>query len=135
MIIQPRVFDDDRGRRTCDIFAGTNMPGDINITYAYPGRITAWHRHKNQTDSWHVVKGSLKVGLLYEDGHHEFVYLHEHDRKTLQIPPGVWHGWMVLGEEECVLMYYIDGHYNQEQPDEERMTVEEAGVDWSVKIK
>ena len=41
-----RRFDDDRGRRYCDIF-GT-VTGDINITHAYPGVVTAWHAHRRQ---------------------------------------------------------------------------------------
>lgn len=34
-----RRYDDDRGRRYADIFG--LVTGDINITYAYPGVITA----------------------------------------------------------------------------------------------
>src|SRR5256885_16016016 len=56
-----RRYDDDRGRRYCDIF-GT-VTGDINITHAYPGVTTAWHAHKRQYDEWFVIRGALKVGL------------------------------------------------------------------------
>ena len=130
----PRVYDDDRARRTNDVY-GTATVGDINVSYAYPGRIVAWHRHQRQTDHWHVVKGYLKVGLMDDDGNVRWVYLGENDRRTLSIPPGLWHGYMVLGNEEAILVYYITEKYNLDQPDEERMTVEAAGVDWSVPIK
>ena len=42
---------------------------------------------------------------------------------------------MVLGEKEMVMMYYITSKYDRENPDEERMTIEEAGVDWAVPVK
>src|SRR2546423_10121758 len=59
-----RRFDDDRGRRYCDIF-GT-VTGDINITHAYPGVTTAWHAHNRQYDEWFVIKGALKAGLTVQ---------------------------------------------------------------------
>ncbi len=133
-LVAPRVYDDDRARRTNDVF-GTATPGDINISFAYPGRIVAWHRHQKQTDHWHVIKGFLKVGLMDDDRNVRWVYLGENDRRTLSIPPGVWHGYMVLGDEEAFLIYYITEKYNLEHPDEERLSVEAAGVDWSVPIK
>ena len=133
-ITVPRVYDDDRARRTNDVF-GVATRGDINLSYIYPGRIVAWHRHQRQTDHWYVVKGFLKVGLMDDDRNVRWVYLGENDRRTLSIPPGIWHGYMCLGNEEAILMYYITEKYNQEHPDEERMSVEESGVDWSVPIK
>jgi dTDP-4-dehydrorhamnose 3,5-epimerase len=136
----PRLFDDDRARRACDVFGFTgdgtvDMAGDINITWAYPNRVVAWHRHQHQTDHWFVIKGYLKVGLLDDAGNHKFVYLGENDRRVLSIPPGVWHGYMTIGEEEAVLMYYITSKYDEKNPDEERITVEEGGVDWGVPVK
>ena len=136
----PRLFDDDRARRACDVFGFTGdekvqMAGDINITWAYPGRIVAWHRHQLQTDHWFVIRGYLKVGLLDDDGTARWVYLGENDRRVLSIPPGVWHGYMVLGDVEAVLMYYITSKYDEDNPDEERLSIEDAGVDWSVPVK
>ena len=136
----PRLFDDDRARRACDVFGFTGdekvqMAGDINLTWAYPGRIVAWHRHRLQTDHWFVIKGYLKVGLLDDDGTARWVYLGENDRRVLSIPPGVWHGYMVLGDQEAVLMYYITSKYDEDNPDEERRSIEDAGIDWSVPVK
>ena len=136
----PRLYDDDRARRACDVFGFTGddkvqMAGDINITWAYPGRVVAWHRHQKQTDHWFVIKGNLKVGLLDDDGNHKWVYLGDNDRRVLSIPPGVWHGYMVMGDEETILMYYITSKYDEKNPDEERMTPEEGGIDWAVPVK
>ena len=136
----PRLFDDDRARRACDVFGFTgdgtiDMGGDVNITWAYPGRVVDWRRHQKQTDHWFVIKGYLKAGLMDDSGQVKWVYLGENDRRVLSIPPGVWHGYMVLGDEEAVLMYYITSKYDPDKPDEERMTLEESGVDWSVPVK
>ena len=75
LVSVPRLYDDDRARRACDVFGFTGddkvqMAGDINITWAYPGRVVAWHRHQKQTDHWFVIKGHLKVGLLVDDGNY-----------------------------------------------------------------
>jgi dTDP-4-dehydrorhamnose 3,5-epimerase-like enzyme len=136
----PRLFDDDRARRACDVFGFTGdgtieMAGDINITWAYPNRVVAWHRHQKQTDHWFVIKGNLKVGLMDDAKNVKWVYLSDNNRRVLSIPPGVWHGYMSLGEEETILMYYITSKYDEKNPDEERMTPEESGVDWSVAVK
>ena len=40
-----------------------------------------------------------------------------------------------MGDEEAVLMYYITSKYDEKNPDEERLTLEEAGIDWSVPVK
>lgn len=118
----PRIFDDDRGRRVCDVF-GT-VTGDLNITYAYPGVITAWHAHQRQTDEWFVIKGSLKIGLAklkagvtaaeavaMVDLKHlvdvRFVTLSEWDRVVLRIAPGTLHGWHNFTPQEAILLYHI----------------------------
>jgi dTDP-4-dehydrorhamnose 3,5-epimerase len=137
---EPRLFDDDRARRACDVFGFTGdgsveMAGDINITWAYPNRVVAWHRHRKQTDHWFVIKGNLKVGLMDAAKNVKWVYLSDNNRRVLSIPPGVWHGYMSLGEDETILMYYITSKYDEKNPDEERMTPEESGVDWSVPVK
>lgn len=132
-----RRYDDDRARRYCDIF--DVVTGDINITYAYPGVITAWHAHRRQYDEWFVIKGALKVGLaiLNPDGTYRwrFVSLSEHDGKVLRIPPGVLHGWRNHTNEEAILMYHISEKYDEKSPDEIRYSVLEVGADWLTSVK
>jgi dTDP-4-dehydrorhamnose 3,5-epimerase len=132
-----RRYDDDRGRRYCDIYPV--VTGDINITFAYPGVITAWHAHKRQFDEWFVIKGALKVGLAVpdQDGgfRGQFVSLSEYDGKILRIPPGVLHGWRNHTNEIAILMYHISEKYNPANPDEVRYTVEHVGLEWGTLIK
>jgi dTDP-4-dehydrorhamnose 3,5-epimerase len=128
-----RRYDDDRGRRFCDIFG--EVTGDINITYAYPGVITAWHAHKRQFDEWFVIKGALKVGLAVPTGDGKyrwrFVSLSEQDGKVLRIHPGVLHGWRNHTSSEAILMYHISEKYDPTNPDEIRYSLEDVGADWS----
>lgn len=132
-----RRYDDDRGRRYCDIYGV--VTGDINITYAYPGVITAWHAHKRQYDEWFVIKGALKVGLARQqpDGSYKckFVHLSEWDGKVLRILPGTLHGWRNFTSEPAILMYHISEKYNPADPDEIRYSVQQVGVDWSTPVK
>ena len=132
-----RRYDDDRGRRFCDIF--DVVTGDINITHAYPGVTTAWHAHTRQYDEWFVIKGALKVGLAVEnpDGtfRTRFVSLSEHDGRVLRIPPGVLHGWRNMTSEPAILMYHITEKYDPSDPDELRYTVEQVGADWGTVVR
>ena len=132
-----RRFDDDRGRRYCDIFP--LVTGDINITHAYPGVTTAWHAHNRQFDEWFVIKGALKVGLAIRnpDGTFKwkFVSLSEYDGKVLRILPGVLHGWRNHTNQEAVLMYHISEKYDPDNPDEIRYSIEQVGADWSTPVK
>lgn len=132
-----RRYDDDRGRRYCDIFG--EVTGDINITYAYPGVITAWHAHERQYDEWFVIKGALKVGLAIPNGDgtfaSRFISLSQYDGKILRILPGVLHGWRNPTNEEAILMYHISEKYDPRAPDEIRYTVEEVGADWATPVR
>lgn len=132
-----RRYDDDRGRRYCDIFS--QVTGDINITYAYPGVTTAWHAHTRQYDEWFCIKGAIKVGLAVptSDGKFKwrFVSLSEWDGTVLRILPGVLHGWRNHTSETAILMYHISEKYDPKDPDEIRYTIDQVGADWSTPVK
>ena len=132
-----RRYDDDRGRRYCDLFG--QVTGDINITYAYPGVTTAWHAHNRQYDEWFVIKGAIKVGLAIRnpDGtfRSQFISLSEYDGKVLRILPGVLHGWRNHTSQEAILMYHISEKYDPTNPDEIRFSIDQVGADWSTPTK
>ncbi len=134
LLYKPRTHDDDRRRGTFDVFK--TPLGDINYSFIYPETTVAWHRHKKQSDFWYVIKGSLKVGLYHPDEKRlVFVYLHEHERQTLMIPPGVWHGYKNLSHNETILSYYISKKFDEQNPDEERAAVGSFGDKWDVEVK
>lgn len=126
-----RVHQDDRGFRYCDIFDAMTE-GDINITVLYPGELTAWHRHQNQTDYMFVVRGALKVGLCAEpDQDIMWHYLSERDDRVLHIPAGVWHGTYNFTNEETILIYFITQKYD---PSDERRAPTDSNL-WKRKVK
>jgi len=101
-----RVIPDERGRlmeilRSDDeIF---QQFGQVYMTTTYPNVVKAWHLHKIQTDNVAVVRGMLKLVLL------------------VQIPPGVYHGWMCISETEAVAVNCPTEPYNRGKPDEYRL--------------
>jgi hypothetical protein len=58
-----KISADDRRTAWLEVFKGSNMPGDLTVTWVEPGAILAWHRHEHQDDWMLVVEGTLKVGL------------------------------------------------------------------------
>ena len=126
-----RFHEDDRAQRFCDIFpeaGGQTMGSRIRP----PGHVVAWHRHKIQNDYWCCLQGSFKVGLAYDNGDYEFIYLSDHNPRTIHIPPGVYHGYMSL-EPNSILLYYMDQTYDPQ--DEYRAEVGYFGDEWSIPNK
>jgi dTDP-4-dehydrorhamnose 3,5-epimerase len=92
-----------------------------------PGVVKAWHYHKEQTDRFTVVQGRVLVVCI--DGRAgseaqgfpvEFVLDAKMSRRQLTIPPGVWHGWMTLGNEPSVVLNCTSREHNHADPDEVR---------------
>ncbi len=123
-----RFNEDGRRRGFYDIIPG--LPGDMNFTHMKAGRICGLHMHERQTDYFAVAQGSILVRLLYEDGRPEEKFvISEHTRKTLIIPPGVWHGYKSL--EPAVLVFYIDKKFSTD--DEHRRPTDPK--DWEIETK
>jgi dTDP-4-dehydrorhamnose 3,5-epimerase-like enzyme len=52
----------------------------------------------------------------------------------LIVPPGVYHGWMSL-EDDTQLISIASHTYNASSPDEERVSYDSFGYDWSINFK
>jgi len=139
-----RVHADYRGCRFLDAF---NVPaGQINITRANPGITVAFHRHQKQTDYFLVVSGMLEVIVkdgdsnisryILKDGmyYDESKTYQKSEFGPLKIEPNCWHGFKCIGSEPAILMYYVTEKYNPDQPDEERLTPEEVGADFTNEV-
>lgn len=113
----------------------------ISVSLSYPGTIKAFHFHLEQSDYWVVAKGMLQVALVdLRRGSRTFgarntVYIGVLRPWRLLIPPGVAHGYKVIGEEPAVLVYVTDRHYNR--ADEGRLPYDEPGIhyDWELQHK
>ena len=83
-----------------------------------PGIIKAFHVHKEYWEIWCVVKGRAKIVLadIREDsptrGAIDVVVCGEDDMKVIAIPPGVAHGYQVLGGTSMGILYHAGRAYD-----------------------
>jgi len=113
----------------------------ISAAVSYPGTIKALHFHRRQTDLWTVVKGMLQVALvdLRPDsrtfGARNTMYIGALRPWQVLIPPGVGHGYKVIGEQEAILVYLTDRRYDPQ--DEGRIAYNDPRIryDWETQHK
>jgi len=110
-------------------------------TVAYPGVVKAFHWHRRQWDVWFFASGMAQV-VLYDlrdgsptQGQTDVLYMGSRRPLVVAIPPGVAHGYRVLGTEPAALFYHTTEHYDPADPDEERLPWDDAriGFDWRTK--
>jgi dTDP-4-dehydrorhamnose 3,5-epimerase len=141
---QVKRFCDDRGYLSEVVKQGEETFIDVKqttFTKTHPGVIKAFHWHKKQTDVWFVVFGMAQVVLFdlreksetYQETN--VFYAGDDNPLLISIPPGVAHGYKVLGNEPVGLFYHTDKPYDPQNPDEERVDFDDPkiGFDWSTK--
>lgn len=145
-IKQLKKFSDDRGFFAEIIKFGEETFHEVkqtSYTETYSGVIKAFHWHKKQWDVWFVVRGMAQV-VLYDlreesktKGETQVVYAGEDSPVTIAIPPGVVHGYRVLGNEKVCLFYHTSEAYDPASPDEERIAFDDPMInfDWKTKNK
>jgi dTDP-4-dehydrorhamnose 3,5-epimerase len=90
----------------------------ISAALNYPDIIKAFHFHKHQTDCWTPAAGLLQVVLadLRPEsptfGARNTLYVGSLRPWQILIPPGVAHGYKVIGTSPSVLVYATDRFYN-----------------------
>lgn len=147
--VQPfPLWPDDRGyfleiARLGEGLISDFPSGSMQVSAAlnHPGIIKAFHYHKLQTDYWVPVAGLLQVALVdlrvgsRTYGAKNTLYLGELRPWQLRIPPGVAHGYKVIGREPSVLVYITDRTYNPK--DEGRISYNDNGIayDWELQHK
>jgi len=113
----------------------------ISTTLTYPRTIKAIHYHYEQTDVWAPITGMLQV-FLYDlrRGSPTFglintLYVGSYRPWEILIPPGVAHGYKVLGANPAQLVYLTDRYYNPQ--DEGRLPYNDPDVayDWETQHK
>jgi dTDP-4-dehydrorhamnose 3,5-epimerase len=117
--------------------ASTQVSAALN----YPGTIKAFHYHLRQTDCWTPVKGLMQVALADlragspTFGARNTMYVGALRPWQILIPPGVAHGYKVIGAEESLLVYLTDRFYDPQ--DEGRIPWNDPGInyDWDTQKK
>jgi dTDP-4-dehydrorhamnose 3,5-epimerase len=133
---------DDRGRlweilRADDEIFDTF--GQVYVTTAYPGVVKAWHAHRLQTDFFTVLSGLARF-VLYDrrqdsrtHGQLQEFLLGRDRLQLITIPPGVYHGFKCVGEQEVMALNCPTRPYNAQEPDELRLPPDSGQIpyDWN----
>ncbi len=143
-----RLHPDDRGyfleilRTGQGLVAGYGA-GSMQVSAAlnYPGAIKAFHYHLHQTDVFTPAAGLLQIALVdlragsATHGRRNTVYSGALRPWQVLIPPGVAHGYKVIGVEPAVLVYATDRFYDPQ--DEGRLPYDHPGInyDWEQQHK
>lgn len=142
------VFPDDRGyflevqRFGHGLAAGFSAAtSQVSAALNYPGTIKAFHYHLHQTDCWTPAKGLMQVVLADlrlnspTFGLRNTMYVGPLRPWQILIPPGVAHGYKVIGSEDALLVYMTDRFYNPQ--DEGRIVYNDASInyDWETQRK
>ena len=139
-----KVIPDERGRLMEILRADDKCFvefGQVYVTTTLPGVVKAWHLHRKQTDNICCVQGMIKLALYdgREDsptrGEVNQFYIGVHQPRLIQVPEGVYHGWMCVSREEAVIVNVPTMPYDYEHPDEVRLHPHENDIpyDWERK--
>jgi len=144
VVKQCAVHGDDRGflmevvRDDEPVFRQVKQ---TTFTVSYPGVVKAFHWHRRQWDVWFFSAGMVQV-VMYDlregsptHGRTDVLYMGERCPLVVAIPPGVAHGYRVLGSQPAALFYHTTERYDPAAPDEERISFDDPriGFDWRTK--
>lgn len=142
------LWPDDRGYFLEVARMGQGLGADfppattqVSAALSYPGTIKAFHFHLNQTDLWVPSQGMFQVALvdLRADsatfGLKNTLYTGALKPWQILIPPGVGHGYKVIGEHPGMLIYVTNRLYDPK--DEGRIGYNEPSIayDWELQHK
>ena len=113
----------------------------VSAALSYPGTIKAFHFHKHQTDLWVPAAGMLQIVLVdlrpesRTFGLRNTVYAGTLRPWQALVPPGVGHGYKVIGEAAALLVYVTNRTYNPD--DEGRIPYNDPSIqyDWELQHK
>src|SRR5215469_16798383 len=113
----------------------------ISAALSYPGTIKAFHFHRYQTDLWVPAQGMFQVALVDlrpnspTFGVKNTLYVGGLKPWQIRIPPGVGHGYKVIGQSPAMLIYVTDRQYNPQ--DEGRIPYNDSSIayDWELQHK
>ena len=113
----------------------------VSTALSYPDTIKAFHIHKHQTDCWLAAAGMFQVALVdLREGSPTYglrntLYVGVLRPWQIIIPPGVAHGYKVIGGDPGVLVYLTNRLYDPS--DEGRIPHNDPAInyDWELQHK
>ena len=149
VVVQPyALWPDDRGYflEVARIHQGlaAQFPAEstqVSAALSYPGTVKAFHFHRHQTDLWVPVAGALQIALVDlrkqspTFGARNTMYVGSLRPWQILVPPGIGHGYKVIGTEPSVLVYVTNRFYDPQ--DEGRIPYDDPGIhyDWETQHK
>lgn len=139
-----RVIPDERGR-LMEVLRNDDelfrQFGQVYISTTYPGVVKAWHLHKKQSDNIACVQGMIKL-VLYDPREQsptfkqvDKFYLGMQNPLLVQIPRGIFHGWMCISLEEAIIVNVPTERYDYGSPDEFRLDPHDNDIPYDWKRK
>lgn len=117
--ISLKVIPDSRGaifhamRRDNLMFQGFDLQ-EVYFSLIYPGVVKGWHLHRRMTLNYVVPVGNIKL-VLFDNregsvtgGNLDEHYLGEKRYGMIRIPPGVWNGFMAVGNQPALVANLTD---------------------------
>lgn len=142
------LWPDDRGYFLEILRVGNGLAAEfptestqVSAALSYPGTIKAFHYHLEQTDFWVAAQGMFQIVLVDlrrespTFGVRNTIYAGSLRPWQVLIPPGVGHGYKVIGRDPAMLVYVTDRFYNPK--DEGRIPYNDPGIayDWELQHK
>jgi len=139
-----KVIPDERGRLMEILRQDDNLFlkfGQVYMTTTYPKVVKAWHIHEKQADNVACIHGMIKL-VLYDPRKKSSTYkevnqflIGIHNPMLVQIPAGVYHGWMCVSQEEAIIVNIPTEIYNYEHPDEQRLDPHDNDIPYNWRRK
>lgn len=113
----------------------------VSSALSYAGIIKAFHYHLEQTDLWVPMAGMFQVALVDlrpqspSYGAKNTFYTGALKPWQILIPPGVAHGYKVIGPDSGVLVYVTNRLYNPKDEGRIAYNDPDIGYDWELQHK
>jgi dTDP-4-dehydrorhamnose 3,5-epimerase len=142
------LWPDDRGYFLEVIRIGQGLAAEfdpattqVSAALSYSGTIKAFHYHLEQTDFWVAAAGMFQVALVdfRKDsptfGRKNTMYVGTLRPWQILIPPGVGHGYKVIGSDPAMLVYVTNRVYNPKDEGRIAYNQPEIAYDWELQHK
>jgi len=95
--------------------------GQNLVSIVSPGITKGFHKHRRQTEYTTCIKGNILYIAVTEIPEQQpriqkFI-IGEKNRILIKTPPGIWHGYKSLNDEEAIVLYTMDKPYNPNDTD------------------
>ena len=108
--------------------------GQVYITCCIPGYVKAWHFHKIKTDYFTCINGTARV-VIYDNregsinkGKLKEYIINKENPILVKIPPGCYHGFEAIGEEDAYIISITTEPYDPSDTDEYRIAFDDKSI-------